>query len=65
MSTPDTGALTLAALRSAGLRVAMLPARRDVDRWPDALAVAAQAPGTRFAGWVRRLDRAAGRRAVS
>ncbi|MEV0714432.1 DUF2064 domain-containing protein [Asanoa sp. NPDC050611] len=46
MSTPDTGRLTLAAL--TGLRVATLPVLRDVDEWPDALAVAATLPGTRF-----------------
>lgn len=55
MSTPDTYRLTLAALRSAGLRVAALPRRQDVDHWPDALAVADQAPGSRFAAEVRRL----------
>jgi uncharacterized protein len=53
MSTADTGRLTLAALRSAGLRVALLPPLRDVDRWADAVAVAALAPGTRFAAAVR------------
>ena len=57
MSTPDTGTRTLAALRSAGLRVTLLPVRRDVDSWPDAVAVAAQAPATRFAALVRRFDR--------
>jgi rSAM/selenodomain-associated transferase 1 len=61
MSTPDTYRLTLAALRSAGLRVAALPRRQDVDLWPDALAVADQAPHTRFAAEVRRLGPAADR----
>lgn len=55
MSTADTGELTLAALRSAGLRVALLPPLRDVDRWADAMAVAALAPGTRFAAAVAEL----------
>jgi uncharacterized protein len=59
MSTPDTGRLTLAALRSAGLRVGRLPVLRDVDTWPDAVAVAARAPGTRFAAGVRALPHAA------
>ncbi|GIF75249.1 TIGR04282 family arsenosugar biosynthesis glycosyltransferase [Asanoa siamensis] len=48
MSTPDTGRLTLAALAGRGLRVAPLPVLRDVDEWPDALAVAAEVPGSRF-----------------
>ncbi|MEJ5945758.1 DUF2064 domain-containing protein [Pseudokineococcus basanitobsidens] len=52
-SRDDTGALTLAALRAGGLDVARLPEARDVDAWEDALAVAAQAPGTRFAAAVR------------
>jgi uncharacterized protein len=56
MSTPDTYRLTLAALTGAGLRVAALPLRRDVDTWPDAVAVAAQAPRTRFAAQVRLID---------
>jgi uncharacterized protein len=51
-STPDTGRLTLAALRGAGLRVGRLPALRDVDRWADAVAVAALAPHGRFAAAV-------------
>ncbi len=48
-SCADTGARTLAALRARGLRVAMLPELRDVDTMPDARAVAAQVPGSRFA----------------
>jgi glycosyltransferase A (GT-A) superfamily protein (DUF2064 family) len=55
MSTSDTGRLTLTALRAAGLRVAALPVLRDVDRWADALAVSAAAPGTRFAAGVSRV----------
>jgi rSAM/selenodomain-associated transferase 1 len=43
-STPDTGALTLAALHRRGLRVAMLPVLRDVDTAADARAVAALCP---------------------
>jgi uncharacterized protein len=40
MSTADTGALTLAALRRRGRRVVLRPALRDVDTVADALAVA-------------------------
>jgi glycosyltransferase A (GT-A) superfamily protein (DUF2064 family) len=49
MSTADTGRLTVEALQSQGLRVASVPALRDVDTFADALAVAAAAPTTRFA----------------
>ncbi|MEV4619001.1 DUF2064 domain-containing protein [Asanoa sp. NPDC049573] len=49
MSTPDTGRLTRAALVERGLLVAALPVLRDVDEWPDALAVAAARPDGRFA----------------
>jgi glycosyltransferase A (GT-A) superfamily protein (DUF2064 family) len=55
MSTPDTGRLTLAALRGAGLRVGLLPALRDVDDWADAIAVAGLAPAGRFAAAVARV----------
>jgi rSAM/selenodomain-associated transferase 1 len=48
-STAETGRRTCAALRSRGLRVAPAPPLRDVDEWSDALAVAAIAPGRRFA----------------
>ncbi|MBQ0900975.1 DUF2064 domain-containing protein [Micromonospora sp. U21] len=49
MSTPDTGHDTWAALTGRGLRVAPLPVLRDVDEWPDALAVAMEVPEGRFA----------------
>lgn len=50
MSTPRTGADTLAALRSRGRRVALLPGLRDVDTAEDAVVVAGQCqPGSRFA----------------
>lgn len=52
MSTSDTGRLTLAALRGAGLRVGRLPTLRDVDHWADAVAVARLAPAGRFAAAV-------------
>ncbi|MEU7614445.1 DUF2064 domain-containing protein [Micromonospora sp. NPDC049204] len=45
MSTASTGHHTIAALRERGLRVDSLPLLRDVDEWPDALAVAASTPG--------------------
>jgi rSAM/selenodomain-associated transferase 1 len=47
MSRPDTGARQLARLN--GLRVATLETLTDVDTAEDAVRVAAQAPGTRFA----------------
>jgi uncharacterized protein len=56
MSTADTHARTLAALRRRGLRVAPLPVLRDVDTAADAHAVAALCPpGSRFATAVPRL----------
>ena len=61
MSTPDTGALTLRALRAAGLRVTLLPELSDVDTMEDAERVAAVAPGSRFATAVAQV-RAAMRR---
>lgn len=54
-SREDTGARTLAALRAAGLRVALLPELSDVDTIEDARAVAAAAPLTRFAAAVAAL----------
>ena len=49
MSTPTTYADTLAALHDAGHRVTSTATLRDVDTVDDAEAVAALAPGTRFA----------------
>ncbi|OLT20773.1 glycosyltransferase involved in cell wall biogenesis [Pseudonocardia sp. CNS-139] len=54
-SRPDTGRRTLEALRSAGLRVALLPTLRDVDTAADAVAVSRAAPGTRFAAAVHAV----------
>lgn len=48
-SRPDTGDRTIHALRSAGLRVELLPVLTDVDTFADALLVAGTAPRTRFA----------------
>jgi uncharacterized protein len=68
MSTPDTGAIQRARLLAAGLRVTDLPQLRDVDTAADAVAVAVQAPESRFAARARELaavlspaDRAEGR----
>jgi hypothetical protein len=55
MSAADTGARQLARLRSAGLRVHLLPYRTDVDEAADALAVAREAPGSRFAAALRSM----------
>ena len=48
MSTPRTGALQLRRIEDLGLSCRILPVRRDVDEWDDALAVAAAAPWTTF-----------------
>ncbi|MFC7624421.1 DUF2064 domain-containing protein [Microlunatus sp. GCM10028923] len=61
MSTRDTGSDTLAALRAGGLRIGLLPALRDVDTIDDAAAVAAAAPGSRFADLVGTLTGPAAR----
>ncbi len=55
MSTETTGAAQHRRLLELGLRVGTLPRLRDVDRYEDALAVAREAPGTRFAGLVQTL----------
>ncbi|BCJ32335.1 TIGR04282 family arsenosugar biosynthesis glycosyltransferase [Actinocatenispora sera] len=52
MSTSDTGAATLAALRRRGLRVALLETLRDVDTAADARAVAPHCGRGRFAAAV-------------
>ena len=49
MSTAWTGRAQRERLHRLGLRVALLPALRDVDRIADARAVAALAPAGRFA----------------
>ncbi|MEV1328131.1 DUF2064 domain-containing protein [Micromonospora costi] len=58
MSTVRTGRHTWSALVGRGLRCALLPLLRDVDEWPDALAVAAEAPDGRFARQVGAVRRA-------
>ncbi|WP_428957029.1 TIGR04282 family arsenosugar biosynthesis glycosyltransferase [Streptomyces sp. cg35] len=54
MSTPETGAAQRERLVAAGLRVRDLPELRDVDTADDACAVAALAPGSRFAARLAR-----------
>jgi rSAM/selenodomain-associated transferase 1 len=54
-SREDTGRQQLGRLREAGLAVAALPLLRDVDTASDARAVAALAPGGRFAAIVHVL----------
>jgi hypothetical protein len=61
MSTPTTGAVQRERLAVAGLRVRELPRLRDVDTVGDAAAVAAAAPGSRFAAELERLGAAVGR----
>jgi glycosyltransferase A (GT-A) superfamily protein (DUF2064 family) len=56
MSTPTTGADTLAALRKDGLRVGLLTRLRDVDTPEDVVALAAAYPRTRFAAAVHALN---------
>ncbi|MFD5325208.1 DUF2064 domain-containing protein [Streptomyces sp. NPDC127092] len=55
MSRPDTGAVLYERLCAAGMRVGTLPVLRDVDTAADARAVAAEAPGTRFAARLAAL----------
>lgn len=55
MSRPDTGRLTLTALRECGLRVELAPSLRDFDTAADLPEVAAACPDTRFARAVDAL----------
>ncbi|MDP4503739.1 TIGR04282 family arsenosugar biosynthesis glycosyltransferase [Nonomuraea turcica] len=57
MSHPETGKLQLDRLDQAGLSVRLLPELTDVDTAADAVAVAEQAPGSRFAATLRELGR--------
>jgi uncharacterized protein len=59
MSTAETYVAQRARLVELELRVERLPVLRDVDEIDDALAVAAEAPGTRFAAAVAELRLAA------
>jgi rSAM/selenodomain-associated transferase 1 len=55
MSTAATGVTQVARLAWAGLRIHWLPLLRDVDTAADAYAVAAEAPGSRFAAALAAL----------
>ena len=55
MSTARTGAVQRAQMGLLGLHPRVLVPLLDVDTFPDALAVAAQAPDTRFAAEVAAL----------
>lgn len=55
MSTAGTGAAQFDRLAGAGLRVRSMPRRIDVDTVDDAVAVAAQAPHSRFAATLRDM----------
>jgi glycosyltransferase A (GT-A) superfamily protein (DUF2064 family) len=55
MSAPDTGAIQLGRLLTAGLCIADLPRLRDVDTAADAAAVARLAPRSRFAARAREF----------
>ncbi|MGR4880465.1 DUF2064 domain-containing protein [Streptomyces sp. LARHCF249] len=58
MSAPETGAVQLARLDAAGLRVGRLPLLRDVDTAEDARLVADEVSGGRFAALHARLTAA-------
>ena len=49
MGEDDTGSAQLTRLEECGYRVALTEELRDVDRAEDALAIAGQVPGSRFA----------------
>ncbi len=55
MSLPETHAAQSRRLAALGHRVEHLPVLRDVDRFDDALAVAAAIPGSGFARRVREI----------
>lgn len=54
MSRAGTGAEQLSRLRTAGLRVDLLPVQHDVDTAEDVVLVARAAPETRFAATAHR-----------
>ncbi len=60
MSTGRTGECQRLRLGELGLRTAALPTLRDVDRHADAVAVARQAPASRFARALERAEDGAG-----
>ena len=55
MSDPRTGELQAERLRSLGLRLAELPALRDMDTIEDAIAMLALAPASATVGVVRQI----------
>jgi rSAM/selenodomain-associated transferase 1 len=55
MSTASTAHLQLTRLHDLGLDVHPLPPRRDVDTYADAIAVASEAPASRFARALRAV----------
>ena len=57
MSTGETGRLQLETLVELGLTVTVLEPLRDVDRFEDAVAVAATVPSGRFAAAVAVVER--------
>jgi hypothetical protein len=57
MSTPYTGAAQRRRLRALGHRVVELPTLRDVDHIEDAVAVASEVPGSRFAAALAGIAR--------
>jgi glycosyltransferase A (GT-A) superfamily protein (DUF2064 family) len=56
MSSPSTHARQCERLDELGLRVRSAPRARDVDRWEDAVAVAAAHPALAFSAAVRRVE---------
>jgi uncharacterized protein len=52
-SLADTGARQASRLAALGMRTRPLELQTDIDTWPDAVAVAVQAPATRVAAAVR------------
>lgn len=56
MSTEDTGAIQLARLREAGLRVQLLDTLSDFDTYDAARAIVATAPDGAFARAMRQLE---------
>lgn len=56
MSAPDTGMSQHRRMGERGLTPVMLPGLRDIDEHDDLLAVAAGAPSSRVAAFVRNLD---------
>jgi glycosyltransferase A (GT-A) superfamily protein (DUF2064 family) len=63
MSTPGTGHAQRRRLDALSLSVTALPPLRDVDRMPDALAVAPTIPASRFGRAVAHLQRTWGQTA--